>query len=167
MGLTKYLWSPLTSHTTTGLEATTHFQNSIPTSSVHAGKIPTALFPCRGQLRVTMAQHWVPQLHSTPIMEPSSWPQGLFSICGASAYMHLPSRAEGKMFLGLHPARRHLGQDHPQCPIKESTSRLEHGGHQAPWPHPSPPSHRISGMVRDRMHERARPRPAFLWPCGL
>ena len=70
MGLTKSLWSPLASHTITGLEATNPLFKILSHFRHPREQIPT-VFPCRGQLGVTMAVTWMPQLHSTPThMEP-------------------------------------------------------------------------------------------------
>ena len=170
MGLTKYLWSPLTSHTITGLEATnplfkilSHFQHP-------RGQIPTVCFPAEASCE-SPRQHQSPAaLHSYSHGAKSPWPQGLFCICGASAYMHLPSRAEGKCSLGYILPGVTWANDRPQCPIKESTSRLEHGGHQRHLALP-PHRHPIASPEWQGIDacERARPRLPFCGPvdCSL
>lgn len=88
MGLTKYLWSPLTSHTTTGLEATNSLFKILSHFPASRGlEIPTPSVSLQRPAAVTMAGIGPPAaLHSYSLWSQSPWPQGLFSICGASAY---------------------------------------------------------------------------------
>ena len=148
----------------------THFSKFYPTSSIHAGKFQLSV-----SLQRPAASHHggidpPAALHSYSHGAKSPWPQGLFCICGASAYMHLPSRAEGKCSLGYILPGVTWANDRPQCPIKESTSRLEHGGHQRHLALP-PHRHPIASPEWQGIDacERARPRLPFRGPvdCSL
>ena len=120
-------------------------QNSLPLpASTRANS--NRLFPCRGQLGVNGSNMDAPTtLYSYSYGTNFSWSQGLFFIRGTSAYTHLPSRWEGKCSFGYIISSVTWANDPPQCPIKESVSKLEHGGHQ--WHLTSSPTTILTGIT--------------------
>ena len=117
MGLTKSLWSPLASHTITGLEATNPLFKILSHFRHPREQIPT-VFPCRGQLGVTMAVTWMPQLHSTPTHMEPIFPglKASFSSVGPQHPCTCPQG--GKENVRLHHIKCYLGQRPSPMPHK-------------------------------------------------